>query len=582
MRGVGADHVEAMIGAAGAAMLLLCLLGPLELRVATTAVAGLQVSGAELLAALTIAVGAAAVIMRSLASGTGLRPLLRPASVALGLWAAVHLASALWAPADRLLVLKFGLRVSSGVALALIASLLGDVPVFRRRLKLGLLLGLGAMTAIAGLERLLGQPMENFLRLFRDEPTWMLGEQRLSAVFYHANTFAAYLELTIPFVLLTLVGATVLGRRVAGWLWLIARGAMLSLTYSRAGLVAGILGALALLWSARRAPPMPALARTAAIFAAMVALAYGANPDMRARFGLEEREYRVRYAFFADCIGHAGETVRVPMRVSNVGQWPVSNRQAPGQLAHVVWSGRGLPERSAFHYRDLPDLEPGDRSELAVSIRLPDEPGLYTTLFDIRRKRVLWIGSAGSPIGRLRCEARPAHVALDAPWDPGPGAGAGQDRDIRFQGRPLELSRKHYWQAGLALFADHPLGGIGADRFRLAYREYVPKRAWDERARAHSIVIETAANLGLAGLLALGLLGGVLGFALFDTLRRRQPVDGLRLAAAAAVLSFGLHSTLDYFLGYTQILLVAWPIIGLLLSPPPNNEAPEPPHVDDA
>ena len=572
-------RTRAVIGAAGAAMALLCVVGPMELRVATTDVAGLRVSAAELLAALTIAVGLIAMAMRALQSQAGLRTLLRPASVALLAWAAVHLASGLWAADDKTFVLKFGLRVAGGVALALIAASLGDLAVFRRRVQAGLLVGLAAMTVIAALERLIGQPMEGFLRLFRDEPTWMLGEQRLSAVFYHANTFAAYLELTLPFVLLFVVSRRETSRKVAGWVWLIACGAMLSLTYSRAGLVAGVIGALALLWSARRSPRWPALARNAGVFAALVALAYGANPDMRARFGLGEREYRVRYSFFDDCIGHAGGKVTIPMRVSNIGQWAVSNRQAPGQLAHVVWSGRGFPERSAFRYRTLADLLPGERVELNVTIELPKTPGLYTALFDIRRKGVLWIGSVGGPIGRLRCEARPPQVSLHGPWDPGPEAEAGLDRDIRFQGRPLELSRKHYWQAGLDLFARQPLTGIGADRFRFAYREFVPARAWDRRARSHSVIIETAANLGLLGLLALGLLAGVIGHAIFTTLRRRDPVDRTALAAAAALLSFGLHSTLDYFLGYMQIILIVWPIVGLLLATPAQNQAKEAEHA---
>ncbi len=557
--------------AAGLAMMLLCMLAPLELRVATASAAGLAVSAIEVLAALTIGLGGLAVMARAANEPGTLRFLLRPAPVALFLWAGVHVASAGWTTGEPIMALKFGLRVTGGAALAIIACLLADRPRFRARLRLGLLVGLGLLTVIAAAERLVGQPMEPFLRLFRDEPTWMLGEQRLSATFYHANTFAAYLELTLPFVLLlTAAGSATRASRWLRWTWLLACGAMLSLTYSRAGLVAGIIGAVALWIAARRQPGRQSLARVAAIFAVGITLAYGANPDMRARFGLEERTYKVRYSFFAECIGHVGEMVRIPMRISNIGQWPVSNRQAPGQLAHVVWSGESSPEPSAFRYYSLPDLNAAERHELDVHIRLPERAGLYTTLFDIRRKGILWIGSAGSPIGRLPCEARPADVDLVGPWDPGPDAGLGQDRDIRFQRRPLELSRLHYWQTALRLFQAHPWLGIGADRFRFAYKEQVPPRAWDERARAHSLVMETAANLGLLGLLALGLLAGVVGRALFERLWRRDRTDDIALAASAAVLAFGLHSLVDYFLGYTQILLIAWPVIGLVCADLPR------------
>ncbi len=566
-----------LLQAAGLSMMLLCILGPLELRVATLMAAGFKTSAAELLAAITVTLGFAAIAARVRSVGDLRRTLLRPAPLVFALWAAIHLTSCLWTTGEPMMTLKFGLRVSGGAALAIVACLLGQEPSFRRRLRLGLLLGLGAMTIIALLERTLGRQMEGFLRLFRNEPTWMLGEQRLSATFYHANTLAAYLELTLPFVLLLAAANSVSRAQMAmRWTWLVACGAMLSLTYSRAGLLAGILAALVLWLAARRTPTRTTLARTAAIFAVGITLAYAANPDMRARFGLEERTYKVSYSYFAECLGHVGDTLTVPMRISNVGQWPLSNRQAPGQLAHVLWSGQGQPDPSAFRYYSLPEIDGGQHHELNVRITLPEKPGVYTTLFDIRRKNVLWIGSTGTPLGRLRCEVRPQGVDLTKPRAQSTNAGAGQDRLIRFQGRPLELSRLHYWQAGVRLFRAHPWLGIGADRFRFAYREHVPTRAWDERARAHSLPIETAANLGLLGLLGLGLLAGVVGRATFNRLRRRAPTDDIALAAAVAMVAFGLHSGVDYFLGYTQILLIAWPIIGLVCAdPPPMEPAPE-------
>lgn len=566
-------------GAAGGAMALLCAVGPLELRVGTAAVFGLQFSAAELFGALALAVGAWAVLLQALRSdpeGAALRRNLRGAvPVAMLIWAAVHLLSVLHAPADRALVLKFGLRVTAGVLLGVVACLLGPHAVFRRRVATGVLLGLGGVTLVAAAERLAGQAMEPFLRLFRDEPTWMLGEQRLSAVFYHANTFAAYLELTVPFVLL-LTARPGLSPQARGrwWVWLALGGAMLSLTYSRAGLLAAVLGALSLVMAARVTRPRPPLMKVAAIFAIGVSLAYLANPDMRARLGLEQREYRVDYQFFGRCNGHVGTTTRVPVTIVNRGEWAVSNRQAPGQLAHVFWSGEGRPEASDFRYQDMPELGPGEQVELQVEIQLPEEPGWITTLFDIRRKKVLWISSTGNALGRLRCLARPRGMDLDASYDPPTRVDASLLADPSFQRRPLELSRLHYWSAAGQLLAQRPWLGHGADRFRLAYRAYVPKRAWDPRARSHSVVIETAANLGLLGLAALGLLAGAVGASLFGVFRAGVSAGPLRLAAAAATLAFGLHSCVDYFLGYTQIYLVAWPIIGLACAPMTRPPAP--------
>ena len=57
-------------------------------------------------------------------------------------------------------------------------------------------------------------------------------------------------------------------------------------------------------------------------------------------------------------------------------------------------------------------------------------------------------------------------------------------------------------------FAEHPLAGVGSGGFRV---EWLRERPFKEPAEdAHSIYLETAAELGLLGLAALALLfGGV-------------------------------------------------------------------------
>ena len=353
------------IAAAGLAMAALLALGPLELRDAGLQVAGLLVSLPELLSALTVAVALVAVLLSHEPSSDAAQRRARLwVPVVLGAWALVALGSAAWAPADRMHVVKYGLRAAGGVALAIAAFWLAPHPVFRRRFAAGLLASLAILSVLGLLERGLGRGFEPFLKLFRDEPTWMLGEQRLSTVFSHANTCAAFLELTAP---LLVVAAAARGQRpyrralLLGWLFLVA--VLLSLTYSRAGLVAGMVGAGLLAYSARRQRDRRALVVVALGYAAAVGAAYVANPDLRARIGLTERSYRATYRARTPCLGHAGERVDVLGTVRSVsvsGQLPPppgprpaarSTMTEPGfmdlTMSSVTSTGAGRPGISA-------------------------------------------------------------------------------------------------------------------------------------------------------------------------------------------------------------------------------------------
>lgn len=556
--------------AAATAVGALLLLGPFEAREATVPLGPLALTFTELLAAfaVTVAAGALLVVMRQDATFRGgvLARLRGPAPWLLAAWASVHLLSAVWADADAAESLKFGMRTAGGVALGLVSFAWASERSFLRRIEGFVLAALATMFAIAIVERTGGQAVEPFLGLFRTEPTWMLGEQRLATVFYHANTLAAWVELLLPWALVGAASRT--GRRRI-WPIVLAFGAiwMLGLTYSRAGLAAGILAAVALLFASRRGPGWRSLRWMAGGAVVLIAASYVANPDMRARLGLEERRYEVEYRFEGDCEGEPGERIEIPVAIHNDGEWPLSNRQAPGELAHVAWPEEGRPDASAFHYQRLPPVPPGEEVTLTLAIELPQEPGSIDIVVDIRRKNVIWLSAVGVEPGRLHCVAGPA-VAEHADRD-------GDQDAIRLQGRPLELERRHYWQAALRLLAERPVLGHGADQFHLRYRRFVPPRGWDGRARAHSIVVETAADLGALGLLALGLWVGLLLFRTAGLLAGGRNSPRYALAAAVGCCAFLAHGMVDYFLAYTQIVVVFWPLLGIAL-------AGTPPHSKDA
>ena len=101
--------------------------------------------------------------------------------------------------------------------------------------------------------------------------------------------------------------------------------------------------------------------------------------------------------------------------------------------------------------------------------------------------------------------------------------------------------RYDYWRVGLEAFADHPLRGLGSGGFRV---EWVRERPVREAAReVHSLPLEMATELGLPGLLGLGLLVGGVAVAGGRALRCGST---LAPGAVAALAVWGLHAAIDW------------------------------------
>ncbi len=146
-----------------------------------------------------------------------------------------------------------------------------------------------------------------------------------------------------------------------------------------------------------------------------------------------------------------------------------------------------------------------------------------------------------------------------------PNGGAGDT-----PGRLVELgnTRALYWSEGLAVGEHHPLLGVGAGGFATARTRYTLNRG--VVAHAHSYAIETFAELGLLGVLvSLGLLG-IWARASWRTFGHGPDAprlapgerDGL-LTLAAVVLTFGVHSSIDWTweipgIAVPALLAAAW------------------------
>jgi hypothetical protein len=125
----------------------------------------------------------------------------------------------------------------------------------------------------------------------------------------------------------------------------------------------------------------------------------------------------------------------------------------------------------------------------------------------------------------------------------------------------VESNRYAYWRVALATFADHPLVGDGTRSFEADWlqRRNIPDPARD----AHSLYIETAAELGLVGLAALALF---LGSAAVAAVRAWRLDQALAAGPIAAVCVWLFHAALDWDWEMPAVSLVALVLIGALAS----------------
>jgi O-antigen ligase len=125
----------------------------------------------------------------------------------------------------------------------------------------------------------------------------------------------------------------------------------------------------------------------------------------------------------------------------------------------------------------------------------------------------------------------------------------------------LKSNRYEYWRVALGVFADHPVAGVGTGGFRAEWRD---RREISENALdAHSLYLETAAELGLAGLAALALAGGGLALAARRALRAAPEAAA---GPIAVVVTWAFHAGIDWDWEMPAVTLAALLFAGALLA----------------
>jgi hypothetical protein len=126
----------------------------------------------------------------------------------------------------------------------------------------------------------------------------------------------------------------------------------------------------------------------------------------------------------------------------------------------------------------------------------------------------------------------------------------------------LESNRYDYWKVALGDgFAKQPLRGVGAGGFAVLWLEH---RNVSERAKvAHSLYVETLAELGIVGFAFLVMFLAGVGVAAARAWRR-DPV--LAAGPVAALVVWGTHSAIDWDWEMPALTLIVLVLAGLLIA----------------
>jgi O-Antigen ligase len=502
---------------------------------------------------------------------------------AVTLWSVVLLASAITAPSYRAASLKFALRSGSGVLGFFAARTLGRRPGARRLILSALVAGALLSASTAVLEWLVPDT-GSFWGAFRQSDFDTSGLRRACGVFAFPTIGAMYWEAAVPLVLVLPFLTRELGTdrpiRFAAPLSVLGTAlltAAILATVTRSGLAGAAWGCVALLglgwrsWPSLRGAALGALGVLVLLVAvALHATTSGSLLVTRLHFWHDSSWFRARYAI-GPLSGpvHVDQSLAVPVTLWNEGT--LAWRRAGERPVRLGYHWERLRGSSSFEdyeglRTDLPrDVPPGEKILVLAMVQGPRHEGAYRLRWDLLQEGVAWFSDLGNRTQDVTVEVVP----------PTDGMRSVADRIM-----PLPTvappPRSACWRAAVILWRERPLLGIGPDNFRRRYQAVLSpapsgQTYTDTRIHANSLYFETLADLGLAGV---GALGAIV-VALLGSLRDHAAAGRLaELGCGVAAGAFFVHGALDYFFEFTPLFGLFWILLGLT-APAPSRSRPD-------
>lgn len=468
--------------------------------------------------------------------------------------------TALAAPEFRSNALHMSVRFGLAAMVWALARLVASSSPERGRL-IALVFGSGVLVAALVIADFAGVPgVAPLLSIFRDGVATVGAQVRASGPFQYPTITSMYLETTFALGLGLLAArperpaAVLVGLVLA----LALTAEAIVLTFTRSGLITvavslGVVGALH--WRRHGSD------RVAACLVAVVLLAGAALGSSRSAEALALRLtsetqgqwYAARFDAPRALTIEAGQTMAVPLRVTNIGRatWD-SSAADPIKLSYhwldehsdVVLAWEGL--RTSF-----PSPVPsGEAVSVVATIDAPVAAGRHRLVWDLEQEDRLWFSTEpGAVLSYSDVTVRGSSAIVPARRG-GPA---------RMPGAAVRPGRVVLWGAALRMLREHPWLGVGPDNFRLLYGRYGAMVSADPRVHSNNTYIEIAAGMGLVGVAALAwLLARAAG-----AVARCCSAGGIELGVAAACLAIAVHGLADSFLSFTGTYIVMAVALGL-------------------
>jgi len=132
---------------------------------------------------------------------------------------------------------------------------------------------------------------------------------------------------------------------------------------------------------------------------------------------------------------------------------------------------------------------------------------------------------------------------------------------------PWNQQRVYMWDAGLRMFRDHPLTGVGLQDMHELYDRYRAPGSVERAGHLHNSFVQVGASMGAVGLAAFAWLYGALAWTaaagLKPLLRQRGLAAGLKLGVLAALAGFVVAGCFEWNFGDEELLYPLYLLVGL-------------------
>ncbi|MHB1325416.1 MAG: O-antigen ligase family protein [Thermoleophilia bacterium] len=505
----------------------------------------------------------------------------RALDVAVLLFLLVNFLSAALAAEDKPGAFKFALRMAYA---ALVYLAVSRLPAHTR----SWLWLAGGMTAALMIVTVVGL-LENFISAVQwpdllapfQEGVITFGtfyNVRVSSTLPFPTVFSMFIELALPLALA--LGLWLAGRetRRARRLWLeaatvVTLAAVMVLqvfTYTRSALVATPVAmltgaALAAFYGyGRRVWILMALG--VVFLGATVGVSVLFSNKMASRLDVseQERHYGADYTLTSAPGELAlGQTGSARIHIKNTGS--ITWTSDPDEKVSLGYRWLTYPQKE---YYELPTyiitemptvVPPGGEVDLTTDFLIPEENGRYVLVYELFKTHVSWFSSAGVPplifpLEFINGKSRPLKISESS------------ESFEAIEPAVATSTRSQLWRAGLKVWKDNLVLGVGPDQFRKRYNEYEPGIERDDRVRTHNIFLEAAATTGIVGLAVMIFLLVRMFTVQFRLVRNRKQEDGARLVSLALIIAsiaYVVHGMMDDFLWQTGVAFLLFTYLGL-------------------